>query len=38
MTELGSASKENEQKFLKEGTRAGGNEVVLNPGGVGRGW
>ena len=37
MTELGCASKENEQKFLKEGTRAGGNELVLNPGGAGQG-
>ena len=37
MTGLGSASKENEQKFPKEGTRARGNELVLNPWGVGRG-
>ena len=37
MTGLGSASKENEQKFPKEGTGARGNELVLNPWGVGRG-
>ena len=37
MIGLGSASKENEQKVPKEGTRARENEPVLNPWGVGGG-